>query len=776
MKNIASLLICILILFAGFDSFKTQAAQDQKNKSLAALKKFKENKNSGWAYEPVKNPALPQIKDTKWPIRELDFFTLQAMEFAELSPAPDTNRETFIRRATLDAWGLVPSPAEVSAFKNDPSDNAYEKLIDRLLNSPQFGERQARRWLDLARYADSAGFESDDDRPNMWRYRDYVINSFNEDKSYDRFILEQIAGSELWPDSYSANIATGFLAGYSDSGGFRDLAKRKYEIENDMVSLVGETLLAASIGCAQCHDHKFDKISQRDYFRFQAFFSNSIAFEELPIAPDNQTVWDKTFNIENQKWVTATADIRAKQTAILDQVRLDAMAWRRERYFPSARKSLEKARNELEPMDLWIRHRADFIEVDGQIMRYLEHSVNEKDSAYNPKNIPLWTAYQKLNVELKKYDHLKPQREIPFYTSIKELGQKAPETYVRFGGIYERPLESVKPALPDLWAGKFEPKITTGPNTTGRRSALATWIANKSNPLTARVFVNRVWAQLFETGIAENVAEFGKAGPKPVNPQLLDHLAFGFMQNNWSVKTLFRNIMLSRTYRQSSAERSETIAKDPANRLLSVFPRKRLEAEQIRDSLLLVSGKLDPSIGGPAVFPTIPSSISKGNKFWKENVPSTENYRRSIYTFVRRSLPFAMTASFDPAEASSIHHRRAVSTTALQALTLLNSNEVFELSRALAGRVINEVGLNNKKEIDYLFSLLYSRSPSSKEKKIIQNFLSSQTKVIKEKPWSDTYSISVPAGVNSSIDPIRASAFLDLVHTLISSNDFIYRF
>ena len=777
MKSIRILLIGALVVACLTGGAGVFANQDRPTKSSAALAKFKAQKNNGWAYSPVANPAPPEVKNTDWPLRNLDFFILHGLEAAGLTPAIDTNRETFIRRATLDAWGLVPSPADVEAFKKDSSGNAYEKLIDRLLGSPQFGERQARRWLDLARYADSAGFESDDDRMNMWRYRDYVIKSFNDDKPYDRFILEQIAGSELWPDNYEARIATGFLAGYPDSGGFRDLTKRKYEIENDMVNIVGESLLAASIGCAQCHDHKFDNISQQDYFRFQAFFANSIAFEELPVEPANQTRWDLIFQQENRQWEDATAAIRAQQTAILDQVRADGLAWRRERYYPSARQSLTKTSAELQPLDLWIHHRADFIEVDGQIMRYLQHSVDEKDSAYNPANIPLWESYQKLTAELKQFDHLKPKRAIPYYTAIMELGREAPATHIRFGGIFEHPLDTVEPALPDLWANQFEPDITPLHDTTGRRSALAKWIANKNNPLTARVFVNRIWAQLFEAGIAENVAEFGKAGPKPVNPELLDHLAFQFMENDWSVKSLFRDIMLSRTYRQSSAERRAVQENDPKNQLLAIFPRKRLDAEQIRDSLLLVSGKLDASMGGPAVFPKIPESMSKGNKFWNENASEEENYRRSIYTFVRRSLPFAMTASFDPAEPSSIHHRREVSTTALQALTLLNSKEVFELSRALAGKVITATGLNNKAEIDYLFNLLYSRAPSSKEKKMIQRFLSSQAKVIRENSWSDTYTISVPSGVKSNgTDPIQASAFLDLVHTLVSSNDFIYRF
>jgi hypothetical protein len=774
-KKIGGLLLALWAwYFVGAEALASPAHADKAREALA---RFKAQKNSGWAYKPVVEPAIPTVTNTAWPLRNLDFFVLREMELAGLSPSENAERGAFIRRATLDAWGMVPSPEEVEAFRKDKSSAAYENLVDRLLDSPRFGERQARRWLDLARYADSAGFESDDDRMNMWRYRDYVIKSFNDDKPFDHFILEQIAGDELWPDSYEARIATGYLAGYLDSGGFRDLIKRKYEIENDMVSLVGESLLAASIGCAQCHDHKFDNISQKDYFRFQAFFANAIAFEELPVEPANQTQWDEEYQRQNGEWEAATQDIRAKQKAILDQVREAGLAWRRERYFPDARESLAKAPDELTPLDRWVHHRAEFVEVEAQIMRYLRHSADENDSAYKPENIPLWQAYQTLSDELKQFDHMKPARRIPYYTAMMDLGKTAPETYVRFGGIHERPLEAVDPGIPDLWAGQFEPDIIPREGSTGRRAALASWIASDQNPLTARVYVNRVWAQLFESGIAENVAEFGKAGPKPTNPELLDHLAFQFMQNGWSVKSLFRDILLSRTYRQSSMARPDVIAQDPQNHLLAVFPRKRLEAEQVRDSLLRVSGRLDGTMGGPPVFPKMPESIVKNNKFWDAKAPDDESYRRSIYTFVRRSLPFAMTASFDPAEPSSIHHQRDVSTTALQALALMNSEEVFELSSALAGRVINEKGLSGKPHIDYLYQLLYARTPSSKERRMIQAFLDNQVDIIKSGSWSGTYTIRVPTNVKRhGTDPALASAFLDLVHTLVSSNEFIYRY
>nr|WP_143873396.1 DUF1549 and DUF1553 domain-containing protein [Catenovulum sediminis] len=649
--------------------------------------------------------------------------------------------------------------------------------MERLLSSEKFGERIGRKWLDLARYSDSSGFESDDNRLNMWRYRDYVINAFNQNKPYDKFVMEQIAGDELWPEAFEANIATGFLANYQDMGSFRDLLLRKYDIEIEMSEQVAETFLAASLGCARCHDHKYDKISQNEYFGFHAFFANSAAFEELEISKENWTVWDQQYQTQKQKYDRHTKELRDQQTQILDKVRVDGLKWRRLRYFANARESLYKPEEEITPLDVWVIHRANFIEVDAQIMRYLRASADETHKAYDEKNIPLWNEYDALQQQVVKYDHLKPKKGSPYYTVVRDLSAEAPETYLRFGGIHERPTTVVEPGLPKLWAKDYDLKIEPMGNSTGRRSALAKWIASKDNPITARVFVNRVWELFFEKGISVNTADFGKAGTAPSNLKLLDHIAYEFMDNNWDVKWLVKTILLSKTYRQVSDYRKDVYAIDSENKLLAVFPRKRLEAEQIRDSLLYVSGKLNQTVGGPAVFPKIPEAMAQGNKYWNNKAGLEDNYRRSVYTFIRRSLPFALTSAFDPADSNAIHHNRVVSTTALQALTLMNSHEVFELTKALSGKIINDVGFDKEKMVKSLFYILFGREPDPVELNSSIDFLQQQTLLISNKAWDGEFSINVPSGLDSNegVNPLQASAFVDLVHVLASSNEFIYR-
>ena len=271
--------------------------------------------------EQVKAPVIPAVKQKGWVRQPIDAFVLAQIEAKNIKPAKDTDRANFIRRATLDAWGLLPTPEEVQAFVSDKSPNAYEKLVDRLLASHHFGERQARRWLDLARYADSTGFQNDNTRPNNWRYRDYVINSFNQDKPFSRFIQEQVAGDELWPDSQDARVATGFLAGYPDNFNSRDLVQRKYQIETDMTDLVGNVFLSQTVGCARCHNHKSDKISQKEYFQLQAFFANTAFNEKAPLAKGTETEFDLAYQKQQAAYNEATKDIRAKQKAILETVR-----------------------------------------------------------------------------------------------------------------------------------------------------------------------------------------------------------------------------------------------------------------------------------------------------------------------------------------------------------------------------------------------------------------------------------------------------------------------
>lgn len=769
--NMKKLSFAILLCFS---AAMTSAADDKPAAPVAGEAKAAAARP--WAYQAVQRPNVPSVKQKAWVRTPIDAFVLAKLEEKGLKPSADADRATFIRRATLDAWGIIPSPEEVKAFVSDRSPNAYEKLADRLLASPHYGERQARRWLDLARYADSAGFQGDQTRPNNWRYRDYVINVFNQDKPFDRFIKEQLAGDELWPDSQEAKVATGFLAGYPDNSNSRDLVQRKYQIATDMTDLVGETFLAATIGCARCHNHKSDKVSQKEYFQFQSFFANTSFDEKAPAAKGEQELaWDKA----QATYRDATKDIRAKQRAILDTVREKGVQYHKERYLTDSRESIFKPEKEWTALDRWVNFRLKTVSSEADVVAYLRLTAEDKDSQdYKVENVDKWKQYQKLTAELKKFDHLKPTSGTNTLTTATELGHAdAPPTHVRFGGIHERPQEEVQPIVPALWAGAEKVTITPTATSSGRRTALANWLTSASNPLTARVFVNRVWSQYFATGIVGSVADFGRAGQKPTNPELLDYLASDFVKEGWSIKKLHRQILLSSVYRQSSAQRDDVLKADPENKLLAVYPRKRLDAEEIRDSLLVASGKLEDKLGGPAVFPPVPKNFNAGN-LWEVSKDERDQNRRSVYVFVRRSVPYPLMQNFDLADPSHAHHKRDVTTTPLQALTLFNSDEVFGWSQALAGRVIREAGKNETAQLNRLYEVLFARAPNKIEQVALKDFLDKQEKIIAQKATAGKFEVAVPTGVKETdkFNPARAAAFVDLVHTVANSNDFAYRF
>jgi hypothetical protein len=730
-------------------------------------------------YQSVQAPAVPLVKQKQWVRTPVDAFVLAKLETAGLKPSQDTDRAAYIRRATLDAWGLLPTPEEVKAFVNDKSPDAHAKLVDRLLSSHHFGERQARRWLDLARYADSAGFQGDQTRPNNYLYRDYVINAFNSDKPFDVFVKEQIAGDELFPDSEEAKIATGFLAGYTDNSNSRDLIQRKYNIETDITDLVGESLLGATIGCARCHNHKSDKVSQKEYFQLQAFFAN-LAFDEK--AKSKTLKRSDEWEAQQKAYQAATKEIRDKQRELLKPVLEKGIKYHKERYLTDSRESIFKPEKDWTPLDRWVNWRLKTVSEDQQnAAAYLKLSAEEQDGPeYDPANVERYAEYKKLTEELKKFDHLKPKNDglTANITTATELGHaEAPPTFIRFGGVHERPTEEVQPGIPALWGGKL-PAIVPTATSSGRRTALVNWLTNEQNPLTARVYANRVWAQYFDKGIVSTVQDFGRAGAKPTHPELLDHLAANFVKNGWSVKQLHREILLSSTYRQSSDERTEVVKADPENKLLAVYPRKRLEAEEIRDSLLYASGQLVDKVGGPAVFPPVPDNLNAGN-LWQKPRSEEEARRRSIYTFVRRSVPYPLTVNFDPANTVQPHQKRDVTTTPLQALTLFNSDVVFGWSQALAGRVINEAGKDESAQLDRLYEVLFGRVATKAEKVALKEFLNQQEKLIATKSSNGKFEVAVPTGLNDkspALNPLRAAAFVDLVHTVANSNDFAYRF
>jgi hypothetical protein len=794
---LSALSVCLLssgVLHAAEAGQKTEAAAAGKKAELGPT----------WAFQPIQKPQPPAVKQKQWARTPIDTFILAEIEASGLTPSKDTDRAIFIRRATLDAWGLLPTPEEVDAFVKDKSPDAYEKLVDRLLSSHHFGERQARRWLDLARYADTTGFQNDNVRANNWRYRDYVIKSFNDNKPYYQFVLEQIAGDELFPKSQEAKIATGFLAGYPDNHNSRDLIARQYEISVDITNTVGEVFLGTTVGCAQCHNHKSDKISQKEYFQLISFFANTVFDPNVPLAKGTETAWDTQFIEAQKKYREATKDIRDKQKAVLDKIWAKGIKYHKERYLTDSREAIFKPKEQWTPLDRWVNFRYGYVvSENNSAASYLQSIATETGFPdYDPSSIPLWEEYKALRDELRKFDHLRPTRGSGNITAATELGSDAPPTFIRFAGIHERPTDEVQPGLPELWGGDKLGEIKPTATSSGRRSALAQWIIGSNNPLTARVYVNRVWGQYFDKPLVVTPDNFGRSGGRPTHPELLDYLASKF-KDNWDIKALHREILLSSVYRQSSEERPEVVKADQNNVLLAVYPRKRLDAEEIRDSLLYASGQLVDEVGGPAVFPplielprgdgknasldaetaggvALAAAQGRQDARWPVSTDRRDWNRRSIYTFVRRSLPYPLIQVFDPSDPSLAYHKRDVTTTPLQALTLFNSEVAINWSQALTGRLINEAGTNPDAVVDRLYQILFSRRPNSTELAVLKDFLNQEEKVVQQQLASGVkVDLATPTGVNKplgNLSTARQAALVDLVHTVVNSNEFVYRF
>lgn len=728
-----------------------------------------------WSWQPVARPEVPAVSQNSWVRSDIDKFVLARLEEKGLRPSADADKATLIRRVTLDLWGLIPTPEEVQAFVSDTSPDAYEKLVDRLLASPRYGERQARHWLDLARYADSAGFQGDQTRPNNWRYRDYVIKAFNDDKPYSRFLQEQIAGDEIAPNDQEALVATGFMAQYPDNSNSRDLVQRKYQITTDITDTVSTAVLGSSFQCGRCHNHKTDKFTQKDYFSLQAFLANTSFEERRPALVKGEV--DLKYEADKARYDEAVKDIKAKQGEILKPVFEKAVQYQKERYLTDSRESLFKPKEQWTALDRWVNHRWVSVTADQDFgAQYFRENAEPQSTNYDPENRIRDAEYTKLVEELKKFDKQKPKNS-DWITAATELGRPdSPPTHVLFGGNHERPLDEVQPAFP---AGITDekPVITPTANSSGRRTALANWLVSEKNPLTSRVFVNRVWAKLFGTGIVKTVSDFGKAGDKPTNQALLDYLADEFVKQGWSVKQLHREIVLSSVYRQSSDYRADLFKTDSQNQWLAAFPRKRMEAEQIRDSLLLASGKLDNKVGGPSVYAPLPDGLEAG-QLWSNAKEDQDPNRRSLYIFTRRSVPYPLLETFDMAGNQQVHSKRDVTTTPLQALNLYNDDQVFIWSQALAARVINEAGKDESAQLDRLFEILFARKPDDEERATLLSFLDGHEKVILEKAADGRFAIAVPNGLKDGKvqNPIRAAAFVDLVHTVANSNDFVYRF
>lgn len=664
-------------------------------------------KTTHWAWKTPMRPPLPPIVAKAWVRNPVDAFILAKLEAAGLQPAAPATREQLIRRVTFDLIGLPPTPAEIDAFLKDSAANAWEKVIDRLLASPHYGERWGRHWLDLVRFAESNGYEFDEVRPDAWRYRDYVIRAFNDDKPFDRFLHEQLAGDEQFPDDAQALIATGFTLLGPDMTDSSNQLQRRQNTLDDMTDTTGLVFLGLTLGCARCHDHKFEPIPQTDFYRLQAFFAPAVFRKDIAVG----SAADK------EKHARAEEAYRKLVQPVIDELAHLEEPHRQKLFERKLAQLSETAQlAHRTPKEKRTPIQKGLVIDTLPLVTVQAREINTALSAAEKQRS------KDLQAELKKFDAKKPA-PMPVTLGIQD-GNKLARTVLLRRGELNHPGEEVQPGFPIILSPGFEPKPAqvTPPSvkTTGRRTALAQWLTGKDNPLTARVLVNRLWQHHFGRGIVATPNEFGVRGEKPTHPELLDWLAREFIERGWSIKQMHKLMLLSATYQQATQAGKDTLAKDADNSLFSRMNRLRLEGEIIRDSLLALSGKLNPKMGGPSVFPPLPPEAVV--REWKATPNGAEHARRSVYIFAKRNLRFPFLESFDLPDSNQSCPKRERSTTAPQALALLNSGDVAAAAKTLAGRLEKEA-TSRDEQIRRVFRLTLGRGPSPAEMNLAQEFL-----------------------------------------------------
>ncbi|MBL8827405.1 MAG: DUF1553 domain-containing protein [Planctomycetaceae bacterium] len=665
-------------------------------------------KSDHWAFHPLKVTAPPQVKHAANVRHDLDRFVLAKLESAGIEPSPEADRYTLIRRLSLDLTGLPPSLAEVNDFVNDKTDGAYERLVDRLLASPHYGERWGRHWLDQARYADSNGYTIDSARA-IWKYRDWVIEAVNRDLPFDQFTIEQLAGDMLPKATLEQKIATGFHRNTlrNEEGG-TDQEQFRVEAVVDRISTVGSVWLGMTIGCARCHDHKYDPISQREFYQIFALFNN--ADEPTLSVPTNE---------QSKEEAPLLAEITSVEKRLAE---VDNNSGQRQVEWEA------KLKNELESLAKDEQLKASSAALD-DLRRIIKVDPKKRAKLDREKLLAAFQAYdperQPLIAHLAELNERKKQLQAKITTTLVMAERAAPrETFVHLRGDFLRHGAKVAPAvpavLPPLKAAKGAPN----------RLDFARWLVDKQNPLTPRVTVNRVWQAYFGQGLVTTENDFGTTGEKPSHPELLDWLASEFIKHGWSMKQLHRLIVTSGTYRQASNFRPELREQDPYNKLLARQSRLRLEAEIIRDSALVASGLLVRDIGGPGVYPPQPDGIyrfTQNVKYWKERSPE-DRYRRGMYTYFWRSSPYPFLMTFDAPDANTACTRRVRSNTPLQALTLANDQAFVEFAQALARRIVEQATGDDRAKLQTAFRWCLVREPQPRELDRLSEFLAAQRK------------------------------------------------
>ncbi len=710
--------------------------------------------NGTWPFCPPRRPEIPAVENGAWVANPIDAFILAKLEGKGLEPNGKAGRLALLRRLTFDLTGLPPTLAEQQAFLADRQEGAFERVVDRLLDSPHYGERWAQHWLDVVRYAETDGFKADEFRPDAYKYRDYVIRAFNADLPYDRFMRQQLAGDELEPNNPDAVVATGLNRLYPDESNAADLRQRRQEIHDNLTETTALTFLGLTVGCAQCHDHKFDPITQVDYFRLQAFFATLLPRDDAPVASRDEI---ERYNEEHAVWEQATKSIRADIETLLDPKRQAMLRSTIEKFDPDIREAIVTPAEERSCMQQQIAFQA---------MRYVSPKMagitGDKLKGNERKR------YDELATQLASYDRLKP-RKLPTAMAVVDASAEAPPTHRLALGNYRKPQEQVEPGFPEF-LGASEPVIEAPPvgeESSGRRAALANWLCREDHPLTARVMVNRIWKHHFGIGIVATPNDFGAMGDPPTHPDLLDWLAVEFVARGWSIKAMHRLIVTSSTYRQLSLIdadnplQAEAMRVDGSNRLLWHARRRRLEGEAMRDAMLALSGDLQLRMFGPSARPILPAAIQPGSNWGTDKSPQDRN-RRSVYIFAKRNLKFPLLEIFDLPDLHNSCPQRTTTTTAPQALALLNGEFSLEQARHWSERLAAEHHNDTGAIVRGAWQTAFSRDPTAEERVAAEDFIRTQTEIIAGRAQP------------GDMTPPLASALVDFCHAIFNANEFLY--
>ncbi|MCI0641000.1 MAG: PSD1 and planctomycete cytochrome C domain-containing protein [Gemmataceae bacterium] len=671
------------------------------------------SKSKHWSFQPIRRLQLPKVKNPGWVRNPIDAFVLAKLEKENIKPSPEAERTTLIRRLSFDLLGLPPTPDEVEAFVKDGSRDAYPKLVDRLLASPHYGERWGRHWLDLARYGDSDGYEQDRPRPFAWRYRQWVIEALNSDMPFDQFTIEQLAGDLLPKTTIAQKTATGFHRNtLTNREGGTDKEQFRVEACVDRASTTAKVYLGLTLGCAQCHDHKYDPFTQREFYQFFAFFNS-----------DNEVDLPAPLPGEEEKYQKAKATFDTKKKELQDAVAA------RKKEVPAKEHKSDKQLLELNKMLADHDKKAPTLSVTPTLALGKERKTH----------VLLRGDFLRPGVEVKPaiptvLDHLKPLR----MPSTDNGTRSVPATLTRLD--------------------------------------LARWLMDETNPLTPRVIANWIWHHYFGRGIVATLEDFGTQGERPSHPELLDYLASELRAPKWRLKSFHKFIVTSATYRQSSKARPELLTRDPNNTWLGRQNRLRLEAEIIRDNALAVSGLLTRTIGGPSVKPPQPAGVSEltyaNTAKWVES-KGADRYRRGMYTWFQRTSPHPMLTTFDAPDGVISCVRREKSNTPLQALTLLNDTIFVECAQALGKRIMTEAMGSPEERVDGAFRLCLARSPAAKEKVALVGLYHELMKAASADTKESARLLSGAPPTN--VDPTEAAAWTALARTLLNLDEFMTR-